>query len=179
VVEDILGDLSLLRCGSSSKLIEITIEPLVDLSVQSMVVVADLLGSLAFLAGLGFGGRTILVSSTDVDCVVAGEAAVSGVDVSGQDAANDVAEMRHVVHVRQCTGDQNVSLSGLWQDSSSIGASDLSIGCADCRAFALDDSTSGSRLAKGIEVDKAILGADSFQRGLDLLVDQLGGRLKV
>lgn len=66
VLEDILGDLSLLRRGSSSELIEITIEPLVDLSMQGMVVVADLLGSLAFLAGLGFGGRTILIGSTDV-----------------------------------------------------------------------------------------------------------------
>ena len=46
-------------------------------------------------------GWTVFVSSTNVKCVVALEATEASKDIGRQDAANDVAKMRLVVHIRQ------------------------------------------------------------------------------
>lgn len=72
VVEDILSNLSLLRGRSTAELIKIAIKPLVDLSVQAMIVIADLLASLALLTSLGLCSCAILVGTTDVERVVTG-----------------------------------------------------------------------------------------------------------
>lgn len=82
VVEDVLSDFGLLRGGRASEFVEVTIEPLVNLFVKSMVVVADLLGSLALLAGLGFSGSSVLVSAAHIDNVVSCETGEAGVDIS-------------------------------------------------------------------------------------------------
>ena len=81
MIEDILGNLSLLRCGGTPKFIKVTVEPLINLSVQGMIVITDLLTSLVRLARFGLSCCAVLISTTDVECVVAGKSAISGVDV--------------------------------------------------------------------------------------------------
>jgi len=81
VVENILSNISLQCCSGATKFIEVTIEPLIDLGVELMVVVADLLWGLAFLTGLGFRGSSILICTANVDGVVASEASVSRIDI--------------------------------------------------------------------------------------------------
>mgnify|MGYP006097810059 CR=1 FL=1 len=90
--------------------------------MDSVVLVANALWGQAFLNGLRLGGGTVLICSTDVHGVVAAESAVSGKHICGQDAANDVTKMRHVVDVRQRTRDEDVSLARLliWEDLSSL-----------------------------------------------------------
>lgn len=58
---------------------------------------------------LGFCCSAILISATNVDAVVATAAAVAGIYVSTQHTANNVAQVWHIVDVRQGTGDQDVS----------------------------------------------------------------------
>lgn len=99
VVEDILRDLGLLRSGRASELVEVTVEPLVDLLVEGVVVVTDLLGGLALLAGFGLRGGSVLVGTTNIDDVVSSEAGEASVDISRQDTSDNVAKMGHVVDV--------------------------------------------------------------------------------
>ena len=100
VVEYVLRNLCLLFRRSSAKIVEITVEPFVNLCVLRMVKVANLLASFAGLAGLGLCGRAVLIRATNVDGIMSSEASKSGIDVSRKNASNDVAEMRHIVDVR-------------------------------------------------------------------------------
>ena len=61
-------------------------------------------------AHLGLSGRPILVCAADVNSVEAPQAAEAGVAVGAQHAADDVAEVRHIVDVRQRACDQDVLL---------------------------------------------------------------------
>jgi hypothetical protein len=61
--------LLLRRC--SAKLVEADVEPLVDLAVQRVVLVADLAGGESLLHGLGLGRRAVLVRAAHVQHVVA------------------------------------------------------------------------------------------------------------
>ena len=70
------------RCGAT-ELVEVAIKPLIDFGVESMVMVTDLLRSLVLLASLGLSGSAVLVSSTDIESVVAGKTAVTSIHVSG------------------------------------------------------------------------------------------------
>lgn len=60
---------------------------------------------------LGLCCSAILIRATDVDAVVTPAATITGIHVRTQHTANDVAQVRHIVDIRQCTGDQNVSSS--------------------------------------------------------------------
>lgn len=129
MVEDILRDLGLLRSGRASELVEVTVEPLVDLLVEGVVVVTDLLGGLALLAGFGLRGGSVLVGTTNIDDVVSSEAGEASVDISRQDTSDNVAKMGHVVDVGQSTRDQDVSLAFDGKDGTSGHvASDLCVG---------------------------------------------------
>jgi len=111
--EDFLSNLCLLLCRSPSEKISIAVEPLVDLLVDGVVLVANTLWGQAFLNCLCLGGGAILICSADIHGVVPTESAVSGIHICGEDAADDVTEMRHVVDVRQSTRNEDVSLARL------------------------------------------------------------------
>jgi hypothetical protein len=65
-----MSDLSLLLGGGPAELVEADVEPLVDLCVESVVLVADLTRREPLLHGLGLRGRTVLISTAHVQHVV-------------------------------------------------------------------------------------------------------------
>ena len=68
-------------------------------------------GAVASGARLRLGCCAVLVGAADEHRVVAARAAVARVAVRAQHAADDVAQVRHVVHVGQRARDQNVALA--------------------------------------------------------------------
>ena len=90
VIENVVGDFSLLRGSCAAKLVKITVEPLVNLGVEGVVVFTDLLGSLACFASFGLCCSTVLIRSTDVNSIVTSKADKACVDICRQDTANDV-----------------------------------------------------------------------------------------
>lgn len=76
VLKDCLGDLCLLRGAGATESIEVTIEPIVDLLVDLVIVVTDLLTGFTLLHSFGLSGGSILVSTTHVYRVVAGETCI-------------------------------------------------------------------------------------------------------
>lgn len=103
-----MADLRLLRRRRAAEVVEADAEPLVHLPVDGVVPVADLPRRAALLHGPGLGGRAVLVGAADEEHVVAPEAAVARVDVGAQHAPDQVAQVRHVVHVRQRARHQHV-----------------------------------------------------------------------
>ena len=114
VIKDVLGDLSLCWSSCSSKIIEVTVEPLVDLLVNGMVVITNLSWCLVVSTSLCLSGCTVLVSAAHVDTVVANQTGKSSIDISRENTTNDVSKMRDIVDVRQSTGDQNITSALLW-----------------------------------------------------------------
>lgn len=80
--------------------------------MNSMILVADLLGRALLLQGLGLGGRPVLVSAAYVDRVVAPQPAVPREHVGAEHASDDVREVRDVVDVGQRAGDEYVAAAG-------------------------------------------------------------------
>ena len=74
---------------------------------------------------------TILISSANVDTVVASKTSVSSIDISRKYTADNVAQMGDVIDVRERTGNQNVALASLWEGNLFIDASNLSLGVTD------------------------------------------------
>lgn len=113
----LIGRHSLLLLGRRRppKVIEADAEPPVDAVVHLKVLVADLLRRQILGERLRLGGRAVLVGAANVQGVVAGHARVPGEDVARQHAADDVAEMRHIVDVRQRRGDQHVLAARNWE----------------------------------------------------------------
>lgn len=99
----------------AAKLVKVDLEPLVDLLVDGMVLVADLLAGGALLERLGLGRRAVLVGAADEDGVVAAGTAVPRVHVRREHAADDVSEVGHIVDVGQRGGDEDVAGAGLRQ----------------------------------------------------------------
>lgn len=114
-VEYILSDARLPLSGRAAEVVEITVEPVVDLLVYSVVMVTDLLRGLALFDGFDLSCCAILVSTTHVERVVAHQAAVASEHISAQDAPNNVSQVRHVVHVWQSRCDEDVALALFWQ----------------------------------------------------------------
>lgn len=128
-----------LKLGAcAAKVVELNIEPVVNLLVLFVVFGANLFAREAFLESFGLGGSAILVSAAQVQGVEALDTAIPantsckvivisvvtqikihgarlllGIDVSAQSASNDVAEMRYVVDIWQSRCDQHVLLAGL------------------------------------------------------------------
>ena len=59
---------------------------------------------------LGFCSCPIFICTADIDAIIASRSAESGVTVCAEHAANDVAQMRYIVHIGQRAGNENVSL---------------------------------------------------------------------
>ena len=61
-------------------------------------------------AHLGLSGCPIFICATDVDAVVTPAVAEAGVAVGAEHAADDVAQVGHIVHIGQGAGDHHVAL---------------------------------------------------------------------
>jgi hypothetical protein len=82
------------------------IEMLVDFFMNCMVLVADFSGGLVFLPGFGFGRRTVLIGTTNVQGFVISGSAEPGKSIRGEDTTDDIAEMGFIVDVRQSRSNQ-------------------------------------------------------------------------
>ena len=111
-MENCLADFCLFRSGRPPKLVKLYVEPLVDLVMDNMVLVADLLGRALLLQGLGLGGRPVLVGAAYVDGVVPPQPAVPREHVGAEHAADDVPQVRDVVDIGQSAGDEYVAATG-------------------------------------------------------------------
>ena len=99
-VKNVLGNLSLLGGGGAAEVVKVAVEPVIDLLVDLVVMVADFFAGFTFFHGFGFGRGAVLVSAAYVNGVVANKAAVASEDIGRKHTSDDVAEMRNVVHVR-------------------------------------------------------------------------------
>jgi len=177
-IEDVLSNLGLLGSGSSSELVEVTVEPLVDISVDGVVVIANLLRGLAFLHRLSLSGGSIFISSANVHGVMASKSRESGIHVGREHASDNVSQMRHVVNVGECTSDEDVSFAFLGKLLRGVNATDLGLRGADRHVFA-DFLDARCFFHKGVEADEVVLGLECLELSLDFLVKQLDGGLEV
>ena len=69
-LEHSLTDFRLLARRRAPKLVEVYVEPTVDVSMDGMVMVTNLLGGFAFLNGLGFRRRSVLICPAHIHHVV-------------------------------------------------------------------------------------------------------------
>lgn len=92
--------------------IEGYVEPLVDVAVDGVVLVADLPGGHLVFHGLDHCGSPILVGSADIECVIAMKSFESCEDVSREHAPDDVPQVGDIVYVGEGRGNQNIALSG-------------------------------------------------------------------
>lgn len=107
-----MADFCLLRRRCPPKLVKFYVKPLINFIVDSMVLVADLLGRALLFHGLRLGGGAILVSPAYVNSVVTPEPAVSREHVGAEHTADDVPEVGDVIDIRKCAGDQYVAAAG-------------------------------------------------------------------
>ena len=91
IKENFLSDLGMPVGTGSTKVIKGDIEPLINLSMNCVVKVADLPRSLFLLNSLDFSGSSIFVSSTDIQNVVSLESQESCIDIGGKDTADDIS----------------------------------------------------------------------------------------
>lgn len=108
--EDLLGDLGVPLSAGPAEVVEADIEPLVHLRVDLVVKVADLLRSLLLLHRLHLSRSAVLVSPADVQHVRPLQLLETREDVGREHAADDVAQVRHVVDVGEGRSDQDVVL---------------------------------------------------------------------
>lgn len=99
--EHALADLRLLRRRRAAEVVEADAEPPVHLPVEGVEAVADLPRRAPLLERPGLRGDAVLVGAADEEHVVAPEAAVARVRVGAEHAADEVAQVRHVAHVRR------------------------------------------------------------------------------
>ena len=98
-------------CGSPAEKLGVAVKPLVNSLVDGVVFIANLLGSRLFLDCFDFSGSSILVRAANENGIVPAEAAESCIHVSRKNAANDVAQVRHIIYVWQGRGDEYVALA--------------------------------------------------------------------
>lgn len=77
LVENILGNIRLVRGSSTSKMIEIHIKPFITHLVNGMILVADGLAAESFLESLGLGGCSVFIGTANEHGVVALQTTVS------------------------------------------------------------------------------------------------------
>lgn len=94
-----MGDASLPVGGSAAEVVEVAVEPVVDLSVDRVIVVTYLLRGLALLDGLDLGGSAILISTTNVQGVITHQPGVAGKHISTEYTSDNVAEVRNIIHI--------------------------------------------------------------------------------
>ena len=97
-IEDVLDDLSLKRSAGTSEVVEGNVEPLVDLTVDGMVAVAELSGSDSFLKGPGLAGCAVFVCSADVKCLISPASAEACKDICAEDLS-EISKVRNIVYI--------------------------------------------------------------------------------
>lgn len=83
IVENILSDFSVLFGRCASKEVEVTIKPIVNAFMNSVVVVTNLFAGLLFFLSLLLSSSAILISTTNVDNVVSSLSEVTSRHISG------------------------------------------------------------------------------------------------
>ncbi len=101
-LENALRDVGLLLSGCSPKVFEVTIEPLIYLLMNSIIMIAYLLTCLPFLLCFRLSCSSILISPTNIHSIMPSQSAVSGKDICREHTPNNVPKMRHIVNIRQC-----------------------------------------------------------------------------
>lgn len=101
VEEDLLGDGGVPGRAGPPKVVKLYVEPLVDAVMDLEVVVANLFGRLPLLEGLDFGGCAVFVGPTYIHNIVSVESLVPGIHIGRKHTADNVAQVGHVVHVRE------------------------------------------------------------------------------
>jgi len=107
-----MADFCLLRRGCAPELVKFYVKPLVNFTMNSMVLVADLLGRALLLHGLRLGGRPVLISTAYVDGVVTPEPAVPREHIGAEHTADDVPEVGDIIDIRKRAGDEYVAAAG-------------------------------------------------------------------
>ena len=101
IQEDLLAYFGVPFCASPAEIIEPNVEPLVHLFMDGVVMITDLLWGLLLLQSFYFSRSTVLVSPADVQDIASLQTFESCVDVGGEHASDDVAQVRHIVDVGQ------------------------------------------------------------------------------
>eukprot|EP00166_Cyanidium_caldarium_P000929 ctg_1404.g427 len=110
--EDLLTYLGLARRRGAPKMVETQVEPAINVPVQPVVLVAQLSWCDALLGRLGLGGRAVLIRAADEQHVHPGLSQVAGVHVRRQHRPDQIAQVRHVIHVGEGRSHQHVPLTG-------------------------------------------------------------------
>lgn len=77
MIENILCDFGLLLSSSPTKMVEVTIKPIVDFSVKLIIMITNLLASLTFFHSFCFSGSSVLISATNVNRVMTYQTAIT------------------------------------------------------------------------------------------------------
>lgn len=113
VQKDILTNLSVPFCGCSSKVVKSNIEPLINIWVDFMIIITNFSWSLFLFQSFNFGGRAILISTTNVQDIWSLESLVSCVNIGRKDTANDITQVRYVIYIGKSRCDENILLTFL------------------------------------------------------------------
>ena len=85
IEEHRLGDLGLLGRRGTAEMVEGDAEPIIDIAVDRVIMVAQFPGGLPLLLRARFGGGAVFVGAADVQGVVPAKAAESGINVGRKD----------------------------------------------------------------------------------------------
>ena len=120
IFKNVLSNLCVNRSRCSSKSIEITIEPVINLFVYYKVFIADLTRCLSFLLSFGLSCCTVFICSANIYRIMSRQSTKPCIDISRKYTSNDVTKMWHVIYIWKSTCNQNISLSWLRSDLTSV-----------------------------------------------------------
>ena len=81
-----------------------------------MVFITEFLWGLACLEGFRFGGSSVLVGTADEEGWSVSQLAESGEYICTENAADDVAQVRYVIDVRERAGNEDILFALLGED---------------------------------------------------------------
>jgi hypothetical protein len=100
IAEDRLRYLGMAGVGGSAELVEGDAEPVVNIAMNLVVMIAEFARSHALFEGFGFGRGPVFVGGADVERLVAAQAAEARENI-GRKHLDQVSEVRNIVHIRQ------------------------------------------------------------------------------
>lgn len=83
----------------SAKVIELNVEPFVNLCVKFMIFLTDLFRSGFLLQSFDLSRSPILICATNEHHIIPSHSTIPGIAIRTQNAADDVTKMRSVVHI--------------------------------------------------------------------------------
>ncbi|MHC2424351.1 hypothetical protein ACVIST_001096 [Bradyrhizobium elkanii] len=104
---EVLRQRMIVRRAGAAEMIEGEAEAPVDVGLDGVLRGAERADILSGLDGAELGRRAVLVGGADEEHVVTDLAAEAGVDVGGQQRADQIAEMLDAVHIGKGAGDEN------------------------------------------------------------------------